>query len=95
MVKKRKKIVRKKSVLTKRKNTSVNVVRASKRKFVSVAKKFFLALILSIISFALFSVSGNTFAQNLFFLLSFVFGFVAVAFLIVLLVLLFMRGFKK
>jgi membrane glycosyltransferase len=94
MVKKRKKATKKKRS-TAKKVSSVKLIRANKRKFSLVIKKFFLFLILSIVSFALFNVTGNTFLQNLFFLLSFVFGFVATAFLIVLLIFLFMKGFKK
>jgi hypothetical protein len=77
------------------KSSSKKLVRASKGKLSLVMKRFFISLILSIISFALFSVASNVTVKNILFLISFVAAFVAAAFLIVLLVLLFMRGFKK
>ncbi len=51
--------------------------------------------LLSIISFILFTVSGNTLYQDTFYLLAILFGFIAVAFLIVFLVIIFARGKVK
>ena len=51
--------------------------------------------ILTIISFILFTVSGNSLYQDTFYLLAILFGFIAVAFLIVLLVIVFARGKVK
>src|SRR3989344_3986684 len=47
--------------------------------------------LLSIISFILFTVSGNSLYQDTFYLLAILFGFIAVAFLIVFLVIVFAR----
>lgn len=51
--------------------------------------------LLSIISFILFTVSGNTLYQDTFKLLGILFLFIAVAFLIVFLVIIFARGKVK
>ncbi len=51
--------------------------------------------LLSIISFILFTVSGNTLYQDTFYLLGILFLFIAVAFLIVFLVIIFARGKVK
>ncbi|MEK6817265.1 MAG: hypothetical protein AABX80_00530 [Nanoarchaeota archaeon] len=48
--------------------------------------------LLSVISFILFTVSGNTLYQDTFYLLAMIFGFISVAFLIVFLVIIFSRG---
>jgi|SRR3989344_8538725 len=48
--------------------------------------------LLSIISFILYSVSGNTLYQDTFYLMGILFLFIAVAFLIVFLVIVFARG---
>ena len=47
--------------------------------------------LLSIISFILYTVSGNTLYQDTFYLLAILFGFISVAFLIVFLVIIFAR----
>jgi|SRR3989344_2090216 len=51
--------------------------------------------LLSIISFILFTVSGNTLYQNTFKLLGILFLFISVAFLIVFLAIIFARGKVK
>lgn len=51
--------------------------------------------LLSVISFILFTVSGNTLYQDTFYLLAMIFGFISVAFLIVFLVIVFSRGKVK
>ena len=51
--------------------------------------------LLSIISFILYTVSGNSLYQDTFYLLGILFLFIAVAFLIVFLVIIFARGKVK
>ncbi len=51
--------------------------------------------LLSIMCFALYLVSGEAMYQDAFYLLSIIFGFVAVAFLIVILVILISKGIKQ
>lgn len=58
-------------------------------------KDFILFALLSVISFILFTVSGNTLYQDTFYLLAMLFGFISVAFLIVFLVIVFARGKVK
>jgi hypothetical protein len=93
MVKKR---AKKRSV---RKKTSVsksNSVIASRRKIRVVLINLAVFLLLTLISwFLLGAIGTNSSMMSLFFLLTWIFGFVSVAFLIVLLVLLLMRTMKK
>ncbi len=51
--------------------------------------------LLSIISFILYTVSGSILYQDTFYLLTILFGFVSVAFLIVFLIIIFARGKVK
>ena len=85
-----KKIARKKSV--KRKSGSI---KSDKQKINLVLKNLMLFAILALASFLLYSVSSNELLVNLFSLLTIVLGFVAGAFLIILLVFFFMRLMKK
>ena len=71
------------------------LVRFGKKKFHLVLKNLILFAILFILSLVIYNVSNNEIYSDLFFLLSMIFGFVAVAFLIILLVFLFMRVMKK
>ena len=64
-------------------------------KFNLVTKQIILFAILFIISILLFGVSENLIYKNLFFLLSIIFGFIIVAFFIVLLVFLFLRAMNS
>lgn len=93
-----KKVVRRKSPVkrkTVRKNALPKKVRATKRKIGLVLKNLILFVILALISFLLYSVSGKEVYQDFFYLLALILGFIALAFLIVLLILLFMRAFRK
>jgi len=67
----------------------------AKNKVGLVIKNLLLFVILALISYALYSFLTNEVLVNLFLILSMVFGFVAVAFLITLLILLIMKSFKK
>lgn len=86
------KSVKKKS---KRVSKKTRNVRASKQKFDLVLKNLVTFLILFLVSLFLYSVSRGEASTDLFLLLSFIFGFVILAFLLVLLVFLFMRIFSK
>lgn len=88
-------MVRKKRVKRKSKSAKSNLVRATKKKLSLVLRNMIMFLVLFVISFILYNVSGKEFYQDLFFVLSMVFGFVSIALLIVLLILLFMRMLKK
>ena len=85
----------KKSVKRKSGATKSRQVRASKRKINLVLKNLILFAILSLVSFLLYSVSSNDLLINLFYLLAIVLGFVAGAFLIILLIFFFLRIMKK
>ena len=74
---------------------SKRLVRASKRKINLVLKNLILFIILFVLSFVLYYVSEQEIYVNLFGLLSVILGFIGVAFLIVLLVFLFLRAMKK
>jgi polyferredoxin len=86
----------KKRVRKKRTKKSVKrVVRSSKRKINLAFKNLVLFVVLSFITFLLYNFLSNDLLVNLFLLLAIIFGFVAVAFLIVLLVFLVLRIMKK
>mgnify|MGYP001613695265 CR=1 FL=1 len=63
----------------------------SRYNFKLASRDLILFALLSIISFILFTVSGNILYQDTFYLLSIIFGFISVAFLIVFLVIIFSR----
>lgn len=67
----------------------------AKRRIIFVLKDLFFFLVLFLVSIALYNVSVSENYVVLFALLSIVFGFVTLTFLIVLLVLLFIQFFKK
>ena len=69
--------------------------RSSSRKVGIVVKNLILFSILSLISWLLYGVSNVGMYENLFLLLAYVLGFVALAFLIVLLVLLLLKLIRK
>ena len=97
LVRKNKKILARKSpAKAKRikKEAPKKFARYNKKKFDLVLKNLIFFVILFIVSLALYNVSGKGF-ENLFFLLSLIFGFVSVAFLIVLLIFLILKGMKK
>lgn len=71
------------------------LARSSQRKIVIVVKNLVLFAILSLISWLLYSVSNVEMYENLFLLLAYILGFTAVAFLIVLFVLLLLRLIRK
>ena len=92
--KKVKKII-KKSKVKRVVNKPKKLVRSTKRKISLVLKNFVLFVVISLVSLALHSVSNNDLFKNLFLLLVIISGFVAVAFLIVFLIFLFLKLMKK
>ena len=70
-------------------------VRSTGRKIGIVFRRLVFFLVLGLISFGLYSVSGNELYINLFALLGVLFGFVSLALFIALLALLLMKALKK
>jgi len=68
---------------------------ASKRKIRLVLINLILFVILSVLSFGLKYIFNDEILVNFFWMVSLITGFVAVAFLIVYLILFFMKGFRK
>lgn len=75
--------------------TNKRLTRASGKKIGFVFKKLILFVILAVASYLLYNVTSEGILNNLFFLLTFVFGFISLAFLIVLLIMLIMKGLKR
>ncbi len=95
MVKKRRVRKVKRSISKIKRPNPVRSSRVSGRKFKIVTTNLILFIILGVISYALYSASEQLVYVNLFLLLSFLFGFVSLAFFIALLVLLILRGMRK
>ena len=74
---------------------SVNYTRTSSRKLKIVTSNLVLFVILGILSYLLYNSSTQLIYVNLFYLLSFLFGFVSLAFFIALLILLILRGMGR
>ncbi len=68
---------------------------AGSKKFGLVMKNLILFTALALVSFVLTYILTNEVLNNLFSILAMVFGFVAVAFLITLLVLMILKSFRK
>ena len=78
-----------------KKRRSSGAVRASGRKIGIVFRRLVFFLILGVVTFGLYSVSGNELYVNLFAILAILFGFVSLALFIALLVLLVLKVLKK
>ncbi len=91
--KKRKKVS--KSGKKKMKSASKGAVRATQRKIKLVLRNLIVFAVLGGVTFFLYWLSNEGFFRNLFSLLAMVFGFVGLAFLIVLLALLILKLMKK
>ncbi len=91
--KKRKKISE--QVSKKKAKASKRAIRATQRKIKLVLRNLILFAVLGGISFCLYWLSNKEFFIKLFSLLAMVFGFVGLAFLIVLLALLILKLMKK
>jgi len=74
---------------------SKKLVRASQRKISLIFKNLILFTILFLLSFLSYNFLSNELYVNLFFLLTIIFGFIALAFLIVLLIFLILRIMNK
>ena len=71
------------------------MLRSTAEKISVVIKNFITFLVLTVIAFVLYKVVESPFWNELFFLLLLIFGFVALAFVIVWLVLLWMKALRK
>ena len=90
-----KKSVRKKAVKKKNfRKSVVTQVKSSEKKKDIIIKNLSIFVILFVASILLYGVSTQEMYSNLFFILSFIFGFVSVAFLIVYLVFFFRKVMK-
>lgn len=95
MARKKKRVVRRKSVRA-RPSASFKKVGFSRVKLGVVARNLILFVLLSLISYILYLVSNPNGAWvDIFYFLLIIFGFISVAFLISLLVLLLMKWIKK
>ena len=95
MVKKKVRKGKARRTVAKKSVSKTRKVVASKRKIRLVLRNLILFAILSALSFGLYNVFNDKILVNFFWMVSLVSGFVAVAFLIVYLILIFMKGFKK
>ena len=86
-------MARKKRVRHSRKSRSVKA--SPKNKIKIVFNNFLLFVALSLVSLVFFRIINNVLLINLFFVMAIVFGFVAVALLVALLVLWIMKSVKK
>ena len=93
----RKKMVRRRAKKVRRVRREVKKAGYNKTKFALVIKNLVLFVLLALISLALtyLLANQNSFLETLFLVLAMVFGFVAVAFLITLLILLILKVSKK
>lgn len=89
-----KKVTKKKPVKKSKSKPQRRVI-FNKKKINLILKNLVLFVIISLVSFVLYSVSNNEMFRNLFSLLAIIFGCVTVAFLIVFLVFLFSKMMKK
>jgi|SRR3989344_1986745 len=94
MAKKKTKKPQKKSAPVKKRTIPVKQITSRYNSRLAL-RDFILFALLSIISFILFTVSGNALYQDTFKLLGILFLFISVAFLIVFLVVIFARGKVK
>ena len=85
----------KKSAVKSKKVNPVRYTRVSPKKLKIVTTNLILFILLGIVSYALYNLSTQLIYVNLFYLLSFLFGFLSLAFFIALLVLLILRAMGK
>lgn len=88
-------MAKKKRKKSSKKKTSKGLVRATKRKIQLVLRNLILFAVLTAIFFCLFRLSNNGMLKTLFQLLAIILGFVGLAFLIVLLALVILKGMKR
>lgn len=85
----------KKKRVTKRDSPSKKLIRSTQRKVSLVLKNLILFIILFVVSLVLYAGASIEIYVNLFGILSIIFGFLALTFLIVFLIFVFMKVFKK
>lgn len=97
MVKKKvkKKTTRKKALKKKIAKKKASKTIYTKKRFNLVLKNLLFFAVLSLVSYLLKNVSGQEIYKNLFMLLSIILGAIAVTFLVILLVLFFLKKSKK
>lgn len=83
-----------KSSKSKRFSSKVSV-KVSRNKFVIVLRNLFIFLVLTLISYIFKIASGSEVYREFFMLLSWIFGIISIAFLIMLLILVLMKSLKK
>ena len=66
-----------------------------KNKLKFALNRFLFFVILSLISFVVYSYIGNDLLNDLFFVMTMIFGFIAVGFLVVLLILFIIKNIRK
>jgi hypothetical protein len=86
---------RKSRKVAKRASSQPVALRSTSDKIKVVTKNFIAFLVLFAVSYILYKIVSSGFFNNLFFLLVLVFGFVALAFFIVWMVLLLVKSMKK
>jgi len=101
----KKKAVKKKSVKKRRKSSPgvkksspkpvARKIRATRTRINLVVKNLILFIVLTLISYILYAVSTNELFDSFFYLLSMILGFVSLAFLISLLVLLILKAMRR
>lgn len=90
----KKKGVKKKSV-RRSSSAKASMVDASKRKIKLILSNLFTFLIISLVSLGAYYTVSDEFFMNLFWIISVIAGFIAVAFLITYLVFMFLKYLKK
>lgn len=81
--------------MVRKKRVKKRIIRYDKKKFNLAWKNFLFWLILSILSLVLYKVVTNSLWKNVFGILWIILGFIAVAFLIAVLIFLFMKSFRR
>ncbi|MFH1585541.1 MAG: hypothetical protein ABIB79_02140 [archaeon] len=91
----KKKVKKAKPRIKAKQKVSKSKVARAEKKFKIVRRQLIFFVILTLISYALFTVSNEEMYMNLFEFLYVIFGFVSIAFLIIFVAFLFMRLMKK
>lgn len=91
----KKKVVKVKSISKDKKVRASSRTAPKKKRFSLVVKNLILFIILFLLFLLLYNVSNNPIYQDFFWLLALILGFIALAFLILFLTLLFIRMKKK
>ncbi|MEK6906785.1 MAG: hypothetical protein AABW81_04135 [Nanoarchaeota archaeon] len=92
---KKKRVKKAKKVVKKVSRTTRQTIGSNQKSFDIVVKNLVLYIVLSAISLILYRVVSNPIYESLFLLLSVILGFIALAFLIALLVLVFLRMLRN